>query len=87
VQNAIGLLSSFILVLTIVKQVHKQWKEGRTEGVSQWLFAGQLAASTGFLIYSWLLDNWIFMFTNSVMMLSTLAGVVIFHHQRKRQPA
>ena len=45
--QGIGWLSSFILVLTIGKQVWKQWKEGASEGISKWLFIGQTAASAG----------------------------------------
>ena len=41
----IGWASSIILLLTLIKQVYKQWKDGETEGVSKWLFIGQLFAS------------------------------------------
>ena len=33
------------LVLTLAKQVYKQWKAESVEGVSKWLFVGQLGAS------------------------------------------
>ena len=46
----IGWASSVILLMTLVKQVYKQWKDGRVEGVSKWLFIGQLGASIGFTI-------------------------------------
>jgi hypothetical protein len=52
--EAVGWVSSAILVLTIAKQVYKQWREGSSEGVSKWLFVGQMAASLGFTVYSWL---------------------------------
>ncbi|CAN5144149.1 hypothetical protein BH18ACI2_BH18ACI2_03990 [soil metagenome] len=42
--EAIGWASSVILVLTISKQIYKQWKEGSSENISKWLFVGQLAA-------------------------------------------
>ena len=45
----IGWASSLILLATLVKQVYKQWSEGTGEGISQWLFLGQLAASIGML--------------------------------------
>lgn len=73
----IGWISSFVLVVTIGKQVYKQWSEGKSEGVSIWLFAGQLAASIGFVIYSILLSNWVFIFTNSLMVINALAGLFI----------
>src|SRR5829696_1337425 len=78
--EAIGWISSFLLVLTIAKQVYKQWQEGTSEGVSKWLFIGQMAASTGFTIYSWLLHNWVFVVTNALMLLNGLAGLFIVMH-------
>jgi uncharacterized protein with PQ loop repeat len=84
VTEFIGWLSSFILVLTIGKQVHKQWKENRSEGVSKWLFLGQLAASLGFTVYSWLVGNWVFVVTNALMLLNGLLGLVIVLRHRRR---
>lgn len=84
--EVLGWLSSCILVLTIAKQVYKQWKEGSSEGVSKWLFIGQMSASLGFTIYSWLVRNWVFVATNAVMLLNGLAGlmIVIYHRRRAR---
>ena len=84
-QEAIGWISSLILVLTIGKQVFKQWKEGSSENVSKWLFIGQLAASAGFTIYSWLVGNWVFVVTNAIMLLNALAGLFIVLHHRRRE--
>ena len=84
-QEAIGWVSSFILVLTIGKQVYKQWKEGSSENVSKWLFIGQLAASLGFTIYSWLVQNWVFVVTNAIMLMNGLAGLMIVLHHRRRE--
>lgn len=83
----IGWASSLILILTIGKQVYKQWKEGSSEGVSVWLFIGQMAASLGFTIYSWLVGNMVFVVTNSVMLVNALVGfgIVMRHRRRERQ--
>jgi uncharacterized protein with PQ loop repeat len=81
----IGWSSSFILVLTLIRQVYKQWQEGTSEGVSKWLFIGQMSASLGFTIYSWLLNNWVFVVTNAVMLLNGLAGLFVVLHHRKRE--
>ncbi|MEA2176684.1 MAG: hypothetical protein QOD00_4276 [Blastocatellia bacterium] len=83
----IGWVSSFILVLTIGKQVYKQWQDETSEGVSKWLFIGQLAASLGFTIYSWLVHNWVFVVTNAVMLVNGLLGlcIVIYHRRRKKK--
>jgi MtN3 and saliva related transmembrane protein len=86
-QEAIGWASSVILLLTIGKQVHKQWKEGASENVSRWLFIGQTVASVGFLVYSWLVRNWVFVFTNAFMVVNALAGLAIVLHHRRREKA
>ena len=83
--EAVGWVSSVILVLTIAKQVYKQWQEGSSEGVSKWLFVGQMAASLGFTVYSWLVDNWVFVVTNAVMLLNGLLGLLIVLHHRKKE--
>ena len=83
--EAIGWASSFILVLTIGKQVFKQWHDGTSEGVSKWLFIGQLAASGGFTIYSWLVKNWVFVVTNGLMVLNGLLGYAITIHQKRHK--
>ena len=85
--EAVGWVSSGILVLTIAKQVYKQWQEGSSEGVSKWLFVGQMAASLGFTVYSWLVSNWVFVVTNAVMLFNGLAGLLIVLHHRRRERA
>lgn len=83
--DAIGWTSSVILVLTIARQVMKQWRSHNSEGVSTWLFVGQLAASAGFTIYSVLVHNWVFVITNALMVLNALAGFAITRHQKRRE--
>lgn len=84
----VGWVSSVILVLTIARQVYKQWHEGSSEGVSKWLFVGQMAASLGFTIYSWLVGNMVFVVTNSLMLVNALVGfgIVLRHRKRKGRP-
>jgi MtN3 and saliva related transmembrane protein len=82
----IGWLSSLVLVLTIGKQVYKQWQEGSSENVSKWLYVGQIATSVGFTVYSWFVRNWVFVVTNSVMILNGLAGLaIVLYHRRQAQ--
>ncbi len=71
----IGWISSLILVATLLKQVHKQWTEHNAEGVSIWLYVGQISSQTGFIIYSYLLKNWVFMFTNAVLLIVSMLGL------------
>jgi MtN3 and saliva related transmembrane protein len=84
--EVIGWLSSFVLVLTIGKQVHKQWISGSSEGVSKWLFVGQITASTGFTLYSILVRNWVFVVTNALLLVSAIiGGLVVIKHRRAQR--
>lgn len=84
IAEILGWVSSLILLLTVGKQVYKQWKEGTSEGVSKWLFFGQIAASIGFLTYSILITNWVFIVTNSLMVVNSLVGIGILLYHRRR---
>lgn len=83
--EVIGWVSSFLLLLTIGRQIWKQWKAGTSEGVSLWLFIGQISASIGFTIYSVLVRNWVFVVTNALMILNALIGLGITMHQKRRE--
>jgi MtN3 and saliva related transmembrane protein len=87
--EAVGWLSSFVLVLTIGRQVHRQWRTGHSEGVSSWFFIGQMTASSGFTAYSYLVRNWVFVVTNAMLFLSAIAGylIVLAHRRRARSEA
>ena len=80
----IGWASSIILLMTLIKQVYKQWKEGTGEGVSKWLFAGQVCASVGFTIYSYLVGNWVFTITNAVLTINNIVGLWLSFYFRRR---
>lgn len=82
--EAIGWFSSCVLVLTIGRQVYKQYRAGSSEGVSKWLFIGQITASTGFTLYSVLVGNWVFVVTNALMLVNAFLGVLIVLHHRRR---
>ena len=81
----IGWASSVILLMTLVKQVYKQWKDGRVEGVSKWLFIGQLGASIGFTIYSYLVGNWVFTVTNGLLTVNNVIGIGLYYHFRRKE--
>jgi MtN3 and saliva related transmembrane protein len=83
--DIIGWISSAILLATLVRQVVRQWRERSTQGVSSWLFIGQLAASCGFLVYSFLLHNWVFVFTNAALLLTAIAGQMIYQRNVREQ--
>ncbi|MGY1459582.1 MULTISPECIES: hypothetical protein [unclassified Luteimonas] len=72
--DLIGWAASAILLATLSRQIVTQWKDKDAKGVSRWLFVGQIAASTGFVVYSWLLDNWVFIVTNALILLTAIVG-------------
>ncbi|WP_132999234.1 hypothetical protein [Luteimonas arsenica] len=72
--DIIGWAASAILLATLSRQIVTQWRDKDAKGVSRWLFVGQIAASTGFVVYSWLLDNWVFIVTNALILLTAVVG-------------
>jgi len=72
--NLIGWLSSLVLLLTLGQQVRQQWTSCESRGVSTWLFIGQLAASSGFAVYSYLVGNWVFLSTNLLLVANAAMG-------------
>jgi MtN3 and saliva related transmembrane protein len=79
----IGWLAAVILLATIGRQVYSQWRSRSVAGVSRWLFIGQLAASTGFVIYSWLLGDLVFLVTNALMLATAVVGQCIYRRNKK----
>jgi uncharacterized protein with PQ loop repeat len=79
----IGWISAIILAMTISRQVYTQWKTKSCEGVSPWLFVGQLAASIGFVAYSFLVDNWVFVVTNFFNAVAALIGQGFYLRNRR----
>lgn len=81
----LGWASSLILLVTLVKQVYKQWKDRTSEGISKWLFIGQLAASVGFTIYSVYTGSWVFAFTNAALTLNNILGIVLYFRYKEAE--
>lgn len=79
----IGWAASGVLIATLGRQVLVQWRERSTEGLSSWLFVGQLTASTLFTVYSVMVGNAVFVFTNSVLLLTAVTGQLIFRRNRR----
>jgi len=82
--DIIGWLSSAVLLMTIGRQVFTQWRTRSAAGVSRWLFIGQLAASTGFALYSYLLHNWVFLVSNIALLITAVAGEVIYLRNKEK---
>lgn len=81
----IGWGGAVVLLLTLGRQVYTQWRDRSAQGVSRWLFVGQLTASTAFLVYSWLLQNWVFVVTNALLLVTAAVGEWIYLRNRKRE--
>ena len=80
----IGWAASAILIATLSRQTWRQWKDTDARGVSKWLFVGQIAASCGFIAYSWLAHNLIFIVTNTLILVTAVVGQLVFLRARKR---
>jgi MtN3 and saliva related transmembrane protein len=76
-----------VLLATLGRQVYAQWRSRATSGVSRWLFVGQLTASAGFALYSWLLGNGVFLVTNVALLITAIAGEMIYLKNRRRSDA
>jgi MtN3 and saliva related transmembrane protein len=85
--ESIGWISSIVLLLTVGRQVYTQWRTRSTSGLSRWLFLGQVTASLGFTIYSVLLKNWVFVFTNAVLLVTAVVGQCIYLRNKRRETA
>ena len=85
--DAIGWVSTFILILTVGRQAWTEWRTGSTKGVSRWLFVGQLAASAGFVVYSALLGNTVFVASNIFLLVIAVAGQIIYIRNSRRERA
>jgi hypothetical protein len=75
-----------LLVLTMAKQIHKQWRDRTSRGVSKWLYLGQCSAEIGFIVYSVMVRNWVFVFTNAALLLENVVGLAIVLHHRRTRP-
>ncbi|MFO7275418.1 MAG: hypothetical protein DIU56_000175 [Pseudomonadota bacterium] len=83
----IGWLSAAVLLLTLGRQVYTQWRERTAAGVSRWLFAGQVVASIGFVAYSVLVANWVFVVTNGLILATAVTGQFVVLANRRRERA
>ena len=84
--DLVGWSASAILIATLARQILTQWRDPHPTGVSHWLFLGQSAASVGFIAYSWLLHNWVFIVTNGLILLTAIAGQLVFWRKRRSAP-
>jgi uncharacterized protein with PQ loop repeat len=79
----IGWAAAAILLATLSRQVYSQWRDRTSEGVSKWLFVGQVSASVGFIVYSWLLASWVFVGTNALILVTALLGQWVYRRNKR----
>ncbi|MDQ9170458.1 SemiSWEET family transporter [Oxalobacteraceae bacterium R-40] len=84
--DVVGWISALILAMTLSRQVYTQWRTKSCAGVSHWLFIGQLAASTGFVIYSWLVENWVFVVVNTFILFTAVVGQTVYLRNKRLSP-
>lgn len=80
----IGWTASAILIATLARQTWAQWTADEPQGVSAWLFAGQITASVLFIVYSALLRNSVFIVTNSLILVTAIVGQVVYLRARRK---
>jgi len=82
--EAVGWISAAVLLATLVRQVYVQWHTDEVQGVSRWLFRGQIAASLGFVVYSVLVENWVFVVTNALIAITAMVGQARFWYRSRK---
>ena len=82
--DLVGWAASAILIATLVRQTWTQWRAADPQGVSGWLFAGQITASALFVAYSVLLKNTVFIVTNGLILLTAVVGQWVYLRAKRR---
>ncbi|MDQ7995567.1 MAG: hypothetical protein AAGC76_06915 [Luteibacter sp.] len=83
----LGWLASLILLGTIGRQIWRQAHAPTVEGVSKWLFIGQMAASLLYLVYSVLVKNPVFIASNAALLIAGITGQIIYLKRKHRDEA
>lgn len=75
--DLVGWLASAVLIATLIRQIYKQWRSDQIQGVSRWLFIGQITASLLFILYSALVGNAVFIVSNALILATGITGYVL----------
>lgn len=81
--DVIGWFSTLVLLATLIRQIVVQWHDKNSKGVSAWLFVGQLTSSSGFIVYSALVGNRVFVVTNSLIAAVAILGELVYLKNQK----
>ena len=82
--DLIGWAATLILVATLLRQIHTQWRAPDVQAVSAWRVVGQISASLLFIVYSAALRNYVFVATNTLVLLTAVAGQLLQTLKRRR---
>ena len=82
---AVGWISTAVLMITLWGQVFRDYRLGRAEEISPILFIGQCASSAGFLVYSALMGNIVFVVSNALILITAFVGELVRRALLKRQ--
>jgi hypothetical protein len=82
--DVIGWAAAAVLFLTLGWQVYAQGREGRYGPRSRALFTGQTLASIGFVTYSWLVHDVVFIVVNAGILCTALLGEALCLIHRRR---
>lgn len=83
-KDLIGWAASIVLLVTVVAQIVKQWKSRSSQGVSAWLFVGEIVSALLFLWYAVTIHNAVYVTTNTLMVVASSAGLGILAWHRRR---
>lgn len=83
-EDTVGWMASALLIITLAHQIHTQIKAPDARAVSNWLFVGQSLSSVGFIVYSALLGNWVFIVTNTLILLTAVVGQMVLLRRNKQ---
>ena len=82
--DLLGWAATAVLIATLWRQIWKQWTADDAQAVSTWLFVGQITASVLFIAYSAATGSVVFVVTNSLILLTAVAGQCLSSLKRKR---
>ncbi|MCC5089677.1 hypothetical protein [Xanthomonas campestris] len=82
--DLVGWLASAVLIATLIRQIYKQWRSDQIQGVSRWLFIGQITASLLFILYSALVGNAVFIVSNALILATGITGYMLQRIKLKR---
>jgi uncharacterized protein with PQ loop repeat len=82
--DVIGWLASAVLLATLIRQIVITARDAGAQGVSRWLFVGQCVASVGFIAYSVMVGNRVFVATNAAILVTAIVGQCIVARRKSR---